>query len=141
MKDSLLKISLIDWLIDQRIYSINFVIRQFLSYIRENRMGLIPLILLVLSSMEPSMSTNFLQFSTRLRTSKGAYTANYCACMDTVLLHHPAAWAHMCRIGLIHNIIYTSVLLDQKFHQWQCSKVVTWYRRRHVTNILLCHWW
>ena len=56
-------------------------------------MGLMPL-LLVLSSMEPSMNTNFLQFSTRLRTSKGAYTANYCACMDTVLLHHPAAWAH-----------------------------------------------
>ena len=41
-------------------------------------------------------------------------------------------------IDLIHNIIYTSVLLDQKFHhQWQCSKVVTWYRRRHVTNKLL----
>ena len=44
-------------------------------------------------------------------------------------------------IDLIHNIIYTSVLLDQKFHQWQCSIVVTWYRRRHVTSILLCHWW
>jgi len=44
-------------------------------------------------------------------------------------------------IDLIHNIIYTSVLLDQKFHQWQCSKVVTWYRRRHVTSILLCYWW
>ena len=40
-------------------------------------------------------------------------------------------------IDLIHNIIYTSVLLDQKFHQWQCSKVVTWYRRRHATSILL----
>ena len=35
-------------------------------------------------------------------------------------------------IDLIHNIIYKSVLLDQKFHQWQYSKVVTWYRRRHV---------
>ena len=44
-------------------------------------------------------------------------------------------------IDLIHNIIYTSVLFDQKFHQWQFSKVVTWYRRRHVTSILLCRWW
>ena len=44
-------------------------------------------------------------------------------------------------IDFIHNIIYTSVLLDQKFHQWQCSKVVTWYMRRHVMSILLCHWW
>ena len=44
-------------------------------------------------------------------------------------------------IDLIHNIIYTSVLLDEKFHQWQGSKVGTGYRRRHVTSILLCPWW
>ena len=32
-------------------------------------------------------------------------------------------------------------ILYQKFHQSQCSKVVMWYRRRHVTSILLCQWW
>ena len=37
--------------------------------------------------------------------------------------------------------MYTSELLHQKIHQWQCSKVVTWYRQRHVISILLCHWW
>ena len=44
-------------------------------------------------------------------------------------------------IDFIHNIIYTSELLHQKIHQWQCSTVVTWYRQRHVISILLCHWW
>ena len=37
--------------------------------------------------------------------------------------------------------MYTSELLHQKIHQWQCGKVVTWYRQRHVISILLCHWW
>ena len=35
---------------------------------------------------------------------------------------------------------YTSVSRDQNFLQWQHSKLVTWYRRRHVTIILHCHW-
>ena len=28
----------------------------------------------------------------------------------------------------------------QNSDQWQCSILVTWYRRRHVTAILHCHW-
>ena len=34
---------------------------------------------------------------------------------------------------------YTSVSRVQKFLQWQCSILVTWYRWRHVTIILHCH--
>ena len=35
------------------------------------------------------------------------------------------------------DIIDTSVLREQNFQQWQCSIMVTWCRRRHVTMILL----
>ena len=42
---------------------------------------------------------------------------------------------------IIENIIYTSVLRDQSSHQWQCCILVTWYRRRHLTIILLRICW
>ena len=35
---------------------------------------------------------------------------------------------------------YTSVSRTTNSLQWQCSILVTWYRWRHVTVILHCHW-
>ena len=34
----------------------------------------------------------------------------------------------------------TSISRGQNCLQWQCSILVMWYRRRHVTIILHCHW-
>ena len=44
-------------------------------------------------------------------------------------------------IDIMDNIIYTPVSRDQNSHQWQCSILITWYRRRHMIMILHCHCW
>ena len=41
-------------------------------------------------------------------------------------------------IDIIDNIVYTSVSRDQNSRQWQCSILITWYRRRRVIMILHC---
>jgi len=33
-------------------------------------------------------------------------------------------------IDIIDNMFYTSVLRHKNSHQWQCSILVTWYRRK-----------
>ena len=35
---------------------------------------------------------------------------------------------------------YMSVSRDQNSLWWQCSILVTWYRRRHMTIIMQCYW-
>ena len=40
------------------------------------------------------------------------------------------------------SISYLGLLLLYYYsHQWECSILVMWYRRRHMTIILHCHWW